>query len=56
MVEWLVRFLPMWIIVGNARRKAQRRLKTFLYGIPVWRRARRDKEHYDAHFTAGRFH
>lgn len=41
MVEWLVRFLTMWIVVGNARRKAQRRLKTLLYGIPVWRRAKR---------------
>ncbi len=41
MVEWIVHFLTMWIVVGKARRKAQRRLKTLIYGIPVWRRAKR---------------
>ena len=41
MVDFFVRCLTAWIVVGKVRRKVQHRLVSFIYGFPVWRRARR---------------
>ena len=41
MVELLVRCLTAWILVGTVRRKVQRRLVSFIHGLPVRRRAKR---------------
>ena len=40
MVRAIAYCLTAWIFVGNARRKARKRIISFLYGLPVWRRAK----------------